>query len=157
MQCIFDIFKKWATRRISSSVFFVFPSDRFLFHIRSFCNNDIFFVFFGYFPKIFREDWRKRCMSTSFFKVSSRMLLVLYFFSNRRFVSLSPYESFFWKIYRSNWRKSLRIMFFFDSFCQLINFSLALIYVYFLAFSIMFLFILRKWWFCEWGENVTSS
>ena len=119
MQCIFDIFKKWATRRISSSVFFVFPSDRFLFHIRSFCNNDIFFVFFGYFPKIFREDWRKSSMSTSFYKVSSRMLLVLYFFSNKRFISLIPCESFFLKIYRSNLRKSLRLLFFFDFFVNL--------------------------------------
>ena len=160
MQCISDVFKKQPARRISSSVFFDFSFDRFCFHLGSFPNSDIFFVFFRRFFENFSRNWRKSSMSTSFYKVSSRMLLVLYFFSNRRFKSLIPCESFFCfflKIYRSNLRKSLRLLFFFDSFCLLINSSLALIYVYFHAFSINFLLILRKGWFCEWGENVTSS
>ena len=119
MQCISDVFKKQPTRRISSSVFFVFSFDRFCFHLGSFPNSDIFFVFFRRFFENFSRNWRKSSMSTSFYKISSRMLLVLYFFSNKRFISLIPCESFFLKIYRSNLRKSLRLLFFFDFFVNL--------------------------------------
>ena len=119
MQCINDVFKKQPTRRISSSDIFVFSFDRFCFHLGSFHNSDIFFVFFRRFFENFSRNWRKSSMSTSFYKVSSRMLLVLYFFSNKRFISLIPCESFFLKYYRSNLRKFLRLLFFFEFFVNL--------------------------------------
>ena len=112
--------------------------------------------FRGDFLKNFREDWRKSVCHFLFSKFHQECFWFLYFFSNKSFISLSPCENFLLNFLPVNFEKVFEIVVFLRFFLLTYQLYFGTNLCLFSCLSINILFILKNWWFCEWGDNVTS-
>ena len=95
MQSFTDISEKWLNRRISSSVFSVFPFDRFCFHLRNSSNSDNFFVFFRSFFKNFSRRLKKKVYVNFFFhNFNKNSFGFVSFLKKKIYISNSLWEFF---------------------------------------------------------------